>query len=465
MFSWAKLKQWRLETPGEQLIAKGESTAARSTSFIIENRGLLLDCGNPSDYRPGIIVLTHMHLDHVAAIPRYLLNVEQNGGPGPIIICPAGSVAWLRNYIESTFRLTKRSSLTEPIFLPNHTIIGATIGPTNCSVIVDITCHSAHTVGFESTTIINTPLPKKKISTGKNKKASSRDEASDSKSADEVESNVCDEMLNSQSTRSVELKVSGISDADKIKAMKKPHRIEAIRCNHGGQPTTGYGFIEIRERMKEMYLTVDEHGKRSCKLTHEELREMKVAGTIGDLKETVEIPLFAYVCDTDHKVFQSNDHHEGYKLEKYPVIIIECTFFELCDKTKAKKDKHMHWDNLKSYISANPDKYFKLIHFSNRYSESDLDKFQRMITSDFPTPKDDNAHVVMFRNISDDAHKESHVDSVDSAHCSSCCDLSNDFDRLSALMRQTCAQMTSAGMTSEAKEIEDQLDTMCYSCH
>lgn len=379
MFSWANLEEHPLETPGEQLLVKGHSTAARGTSFNVTNRGILLDSGIPSDYRPGIIVLTHMHYDHVSDIVRYLFNEEQNNGDGPIIICPAGSVDLLRNYIESVFRLTKKLDVGKPVTLPPHTIIGATIGSSNCSLICDVTRHSKYTVGFESTTFPHSKTKQLKKS-GKKSGSGGAAGSSECKSDSDEDS------------------VNRISDSDKIKSMKKPHRIEAIRCNHGGQPTTGYGFIEIREKMKDEFMIDNGSGKRVCKLSQEELREMKANGTIGNLKETVEIPLFAYVCDTDHKVFTNDGHNEGYKLDKYPVIIIECTFFKPEDKKKAKNDKHMHWDNLKEYISNHPEKYFKLMHLSNKYSESDLDAFQGIINAAFPTPDEDTPHVVMLRN-------------------------------------------------------------------
>jgi hypothetical protein len=58
----------------------------------------------------------------------------------------------------------------------------------------------------------------------------------------------------------------------------------------------------------------------------------------------------------------------------------------------------MHWDNLAEYIVAHPEKYFKLIHHSQRYNTTYLNQIQKKISAQFPTPPGDTPHVVLCRN-------------------------------------------------------------------
>lgn len=406
------MREYTMETPGERLIIKGNSIAARETGFYVKNLGVMLDFGVRSDFMPVLGVITHMHLDHFSEIERYLLATENYPSHSLTIICPAGSVQSLRARIEATFRATKGIPEGKPVPFPPHTIIGATIGGSDDSVIVDIARASSDTIGFESTTFRFTEEDRvvaKAVFKTKKKKIRSSNKQSDYTSC------CCDSSADCGSGAvAVDARVAPVVESHptqpdptgspevvfrkKLSAMRKPYKIEAIRCNHGGIPTTGYGFSECRERIKDEYLTTDATGKRVCILSKEEMGMRKSAGTLADMKEVVFIPAFAYICDTDHKVFSSDGKNEGHKLDKYPVIIIECTFYDPKDKKKAKNDKHMHWDNLSQYISSHPDKYFKLIHHSQRYNTNDLNQIQKKITAQFPTPPGDTPHVVLCRN-------------------------------------------------------------------
>jgi ribonuclease BN (tRNA processing enzyme) len=338
MFSWNNLKEYKLETPNNKLTLIGSSVAGNATSFYIKERNILLDCGIPSDYKPKVIIITHMHYDHVCSIVRYFLDMDNDRTYKPVIICPEKSVKLLIQYIESAFRLTKNIFVpNKQVSLPEYIIIGSTLVNTqdkNNSIILDVNRHSDKII-------------------------------TDSKY---VHTNRQQELL-------IESKLD-------IRGMKVPYEIEPIRCNHGGQPTHGYGFIELRTKLKDEYFTLDSSGKRVCKLSKKELYELKKNNKLDTMKDIIKVPIFAYICDTDHKVFLRDHKYEGYKLDKYPVIIIECTFFKDGDIKKAKKDKHMHWFNLRKYILEHPNKYFKLIHISNKYTSTDIQEFQSIINRD-----------------------------------------------------------------------------------
>lgn len=127
-------------------------------------------------------------------------------------------------------------------------------------------------------------------------------------------------------------------------------KVEPFKCTHSC-PTIGYGFIEIRSKLKMQHV-----GK-----SQEELGTLKKSGV--EISEDREFPLFCFLGDTDHKVL-SNEYH---KLKKYPVIIVECTFLEPVDKRKAKKHNHMHWENLMPFVVSHPHINFVLCHFSCKY--------------------------------------------------------------------------------------------------
>jgi len=337
MFSWNNLQEHTLETTGEKLTMIGSSVAGKATSFYIKNRNILLDCGLPSNYKPKIITITHMHYDHVCSIVRYFLAMDQDNTYRPVIICPNKSVNLLIQYIESAFMLTKNNNNNSRKILPDYTIVGSNIC-SNSNIIIDITNHSNNIISNGSNLHTNKLEP---------------------------------------------MEIVDKIDIDIIDKMKTPYEIEPIRCNHGGQPTHGYGFIELRLKLKDEYLIKDSsNNKYSCKLSREELIKLKKENKINTLKTIIKVPLFAYICDTDHKVFTRTGKYEGYKLDKYNVIIIECTFFKEQDLKKAKKDKHMHWINLRKYILDHPNKYFKLIHLSEKYTSVDIEDFQNIINKD-----------------------------------------------------------------------------------
>lgn len=153
-----------------------------------------------------------------------------------------------------------------------------------------------------------------------------------------------------------------------IKNMK--WKVEIFKCNHT-VPTVGFGFIELRHKLKEEYKNLSQDELNSLRNTKIKLTEEK------------EYPLFCFLGDTDHKVFYDQ------RLEKYTTIIVECTFFEKDEdrvlKKKnntqsemefdANKKKHMYWNNLKPIIQSRNTTLFILTHFSARYTQKQIHDF------------------------------------------------------------------------------------------
>jgi len=138
------------------------------------------------------------------------------------------------------------------------------------------------------------------------------------------------------------------------------HIVEIIKCFHT-VPCVGYGFIEIRKRLKQEY-----HG-----LTQQEIVTIKKSGI--EIQEEYEYPLFCYLGDTNDWVFTNGETSEI--LKKYSVIMSECSFISEDQITQAKKKKHIYIENIDEIIKNNLNKTFILYHFSDRYEEQDLIDF------------------------------------------------------------------------------------------
>lgn len=132
--------------------------------------------------------------------------------------------------------------------------------------------------------------------------------------------------------------------------------IEIIKCDHT-VPTVGYGIIQRKKKLKKEYIG----------LTGKELKQLKLDNTVID--EEIDSPFLCYLGDTSKEVFSEKE------IEKYPVIMIECTFILDDEIKRADETKHMHWNYLKDYVNKHPDITFILYHFSSRYKPSVIDDF------------------------------------------------------------------------------------------
>jgi len=263
---WTKVKTHKLKNTPYTLT--GYSVSARNTGFYIPELRLALDCGVPSNYSPEHIFITHGHLDHCGCLPNVLIDM---GAVNPIIIAPEKCAEYLKNYIHSTFVMTKNN--VNPKIHNKYKLISA------------------------------------------------------------INNNFID-----------------------LKIKKMNYKIEVINSFHT-VPCVSYGFIEIRNKLKQEYKDNSQH-------EIEELKKNNITIT-----ESIEIPQFCYIGDTSEKILDNT------KLQKYPTIIIECTFIYEDHISNAKKDRHMHWTHLEPYIKNNPNTHFIIIHFSSRYSDEEIIKF------------------------------------------------------------------------------------------
>lgn len=143
------------------------------------------------------------------------------------------------------------------------------------------------------------------------------------------------------------LKIKGVDYT--VTALKCEHRIDCL----------GFSIFRQTRSLKPEYR----------ELTGREIGALRKEGT--QIHDIEEYPFLCYLGDTTHGVF--DNHPEILQQHKY--IVVECSF--ICDKSreKARKSKHMHWDNLKPIVESNANVLFILIHFSLRYSAIELRQF------------------------------------------------------------------------------------------
>lgn len=133
--------------------------------------------------------------------------------------------------------------------------------------------------------------------------------------------------------------------------------IEVFECDHA-IATVSYGISEMKTKLSDEFIG----------LTGKEIATIRSQGI--DVSQRVQQKKLAYICDTSIAVFDLNKN-----ILEYATIFIECTFLYSDEFDNAKATKHIHWSQLKPYIKNNPNNFFVLFHFSQRYRDCEIDDF------------------------------------------------------------------------------------------
>jgi len=82
-------------------------------------------------------------------------------------------------------------------------------------------------------------------------------------------------------------------------------------------------------------------------------------------KVTVEhwVPQFCFLTDTSINGIVNNID----TIKEYPIILVECTFYDKSDIEHSYQKKHIHWVQIEPFIRLYPDSLWVLIHSSTRY--------------------------------------------------------------------------------------------------
>jgi ribonuclease Z len=158
-----------------------------------------------------------------------------------------------------------------------------------------------------------------------------------------------------------ELRLHGVRGGDRF-ALGKRHAVRVVECFHK-IACVGYCFSEHKTRLKP------EFERLKVELGHKELgaRLAQLRKDGVEINEAFEQPMFAFVGDTDARVFERTPW-----LFDYPVIITECTYLDDQERERAARVGHTLWSDLRPVIVAHPETVFVLIHFSLRYSDAEV---------------------------------------------------------------------------------------------
>eukprot|EP00761_Pharyngomonas_kirbyi_P006339 gb/GECH01006345.1/.p1 GENE.gb/GECH01006345.1/~~gb/GECH01006345.1/.p1 ORF type:complete len:284 (+),score=65.52 gb/GECH01006345.1/:1-852(+) len=143
---------------------------------------------------------------------------------------------------------------------------------------------------------------------------------------------------------------------------KHSYHVEIVPCHHTVD-TVGYGFSLVKKRLREEYKSYSGKG----------IGQIRKNGV--DVTELVTEPQFLFMGDSSIEVLENSSSR--CRIEKYPVVIMECTILDnrVISPDQCRERGHIHWEQLKPYIQNNTDIVFVLIHISSRYSSSDIKQF------------------------------------------------------------------------------------------
>jgi ribonuclease Z len=164
-----------------------------------------------------------------------------------------------------------------------------------------------------------------------------------------------------------ELRIHGVRGGEQLPFGKRgSHSVRVVRCLHK-IPCVGYCFSEKKRRLKPEFeqLKAQLTEKNQLRELGPLLSQKRKAGI--EVEEEVLAPLFAFLGDTDARVFEQNPW-----LFEYPVIITECTYLEDQERERAERNGHTLWSQLRPVVEAHPNTIFVLIHFSLRYSDAEV---------------------------------------------------------------------------------------------
>jgi ribonuclease BN (tRNA processing enzyme) len=385
--------------PNGKYVLRGQSVAARQTGLYVEGLSMMLDCGISKSnlLMSGVsqkmdvltMLITHGHWDHVKGLIDTLMDNEavlhnSSEAPLPRIFCPNECVDFLRNHIGASFALTK--SMEEPRIHHKYWLNGFLDGQNNQKKedrILDLSpgqkipirfdkkdrkkptlfaeimpCrHTAPSIGYGIIEVKN-KLRQDYSALQPNEIAALINTGTDV--FEEIEIPLFCFMGDTDET--VLYSISGINTGRKqwrkiakdIRSARKQkgpldQHIEKLTKTTFSASSSSYIPKEISSHGSD-----DNHG--IC----DEIDQNEC----NDAKDTQNY------FETSEPIYTFNT-----TFDKFPTMIIECTYLLPEHRGLALDNRHMHWNALEPYIREHPNTMFVLIHFSNRYAPKFIDEF------------------------------------------------------------------------------------------
>lgn len=148
----------------------------------------------------------------------------------------------------------------------------------------------------------------------------------------------------------------GLVNKERFIIQGKTISVEPFEMDHSVE-SIGFGISEIREKLKPEFANNEMYELLELKKTYK-------------LTEEKEFPLCLFCGDTGSSVLSK------LPFNKYPIVIIECTFLHDEHIVESIEKKHLHIINLITYFEKYKETKFVLIHFSCRYSIDEIKKYQ-----------------------------------------------------------------------------------------
>lgn len=164
-----------------------------------------------------------------------------------------------------------------------------------------------------------------------------------------------------------------LHEAERMRLGSHNCLVRYCRCDHRVD-SVGYGVSCLKSERKKEYEGLDNN----------QMRELKQKNPDIQLSDTREVGLFLFMGDTTIKAFE--DLQARWVFSHYPLVIVECTFWKDLpgEEEKAFVRGHIHWNQLRPFVEANPATTFILSHHSLSSSVGQIVDFFRPLSAVCP---------------------------------------------------------------------------------
>lgn len=151
-----------------------------------------------------------------------------------------------------------------------------------------------------------------------------------------------------------------------------PYQIEILKAYHNVD-SIGYGFTENKKVLKKEIKDMLTNDNKANGILMKSLKKS------GELYETIQIPTFAFYCDS--QIYNLSNHEEW---KKYPVIICECTGLNApeSDEEKYLSRYHTCITQLLPIMREHITKRWILIHVSMSLTVSEIIEIEKKLIED-----------------------------------------------------------------------------------
>lgn len=150
-----------------------------------------------------------------------------------------------------------------------------------------------------------------------------------------------------------DLHLVGMEPGESVR-IRRDLLVRAHEASHG-VVANAYEVVELRRKLQEQWRD----------RTGEELAALRAAGE--QLSATREHSLLFFTGDTDARLLEEND-----ALYHSEVLIVECSFTMEGDQERARRFRHLHFDDLCAMADRFENEWILLVHFSLRDAPEEI---------------------------------------------------------------------------------------------